>query len=122
MPVSHTSRFLLWSAAQAHPLNPPPRCPLLRAAAAGKADVLVASDVASKGLDFPGVQHVINYDMPEEIENYVHRIGRTVRRSSGSSSSKGRGWGWRWGYLHCSLCTQPFACFAPEVLPWKLQR
>eukprot|EP00879_Flechtneria_rotunda_P016085 GHRR01016826.1.p1 GENE.GHRR01016826.1~~GHRR01016826.1.p1 ORF type:complete len:570 (+),score=225.58 GHRR01016826.1:392-2101(+) len=44
----------------------------------GKADVLVATDVASKGLDFPGVQHVINYDMPEEVENYVHRIGRTV--------------------------------------------
>jgi superfamily II DNA/RNA helicase len=46
----------------------------------GKSDVLVATDVASKGLDFPGVQHVINYDMPEEIENYVHRIGRTVSR------------------------------------------
>jgi ATP-dependent RNA helicase DDX41 len=44
--------------------------------------VLVATDVASKGLDFPGVQHVINYDMPEEIENYVHRIGRTVSSSS----------------------------------------
>jgi len=42
-----------------------------------KADVLVATDIASKGLDFPDVQHVINYDMPKEIENYVHRIGRT---------------------------------------------
>lgn len=42
-------------------------------------DVLVATDVASKGLDFPDVQHVINYDMPEDIENYVHRIGRTGR-------------------------------------------
>lgn len=42
-------------------------------------DVLVASDVASKGLDFPDVQHVINYDMPDDIENYVHRIGRTGR-------------------------------------------
>ena len=42
-------------------------------------DVLVATDVASKGLDFPNVQHVINYDMPEDIENYVHRIGRTGR-------------------------------------------
>lgn len=47
---------------------------------AGKKDVLIATDVASKGLDFAGVQHVINYDMPEEIENYVHRIGRTGRR------------------------------------------
>jgi ATP-dependent RNA helicase DDX41 len=36
----------------------------------GKKDVLVATDVASKGLDFPEIQHVINYDMPKEIENY----------------------------------------------------
>jgi ATP-dependent RNA helicase DDX41 len=46
----------------------------------GKKDVLVATDVASKGLDFPEIQHVINYDMPKEIENYIHRIGRTGRR------------------------------------------
>ncbi|XP_047079036.1 DEAD-box ATP-dependent RNA helicase 35A-like [Lolium rigidum] len=45
----------------------------------GKKDVLVGTDVASKGLDFPDIQHVINYDMPAEIENYVHRIGRTGR-------------------------------------------
>lgn len=65
---------------------------------AGKADVLVATDVASKGLDFPGVQHVINYDMPEEVENYVHRIGRTVgasrkgggRPSAGATGAAGR--------------------------------
>ena len=42
-------------------------------------DVLVATDIASKGLDFPNVQHVINFDMPGDIENYVHRIGRTGR-------------------------------------------
>lgn len=46
---------------------------------AGEKDVLVATDIAAKGLDFPGVQHVINFDMPEAIENYVHRIGRTGR-------------------------------------------
>ncbi len=40
---------------------------------------MVATDVASKGLDFPDIQHVINFDMPDEIENYVHRIGRTGR-------------------------------------------
>ena len=42
-------------------------------------DVLVATDIAAKGLDFPDIQHVINFDMPDEIENYVHRIGRTGR-------------------------------------------
>ena len=46
---------------------------------AQRKDVLVATDVAGKGLDFPNIQHVVNYDMPEEIENYVHRIGRTGR-------------------------------------------
>uniref|UniRef100_A0AC35TRW9 RNA helicase n=1 Tax=Rhabditophanes sp. KR3021 TaxID=114890 RepID=A0AC35TRW9_9BILA len=45
----------------------------------GKRDVLVATDIASKGLDFDDVRHVINFDMPEDIENYVHRIGRTGR-------------------------------------------
>lgn len=45
----------------------------------GEADVLVATDVASKGLDFPSIQHVINFDLPSEIEDYVHRIGRTGR-------------------------------------------
>lgn len=45
----------------------------------GKKDVLVATDVASKGLDFSEVQHVINYDMPSDIENYIHRVGRTGR-------------------------------------------
>lgn len=45
----------------------------------GRKDVMVATDVASKGLDFPDIQHVINFDMPEDIENYVHRIGRTGR-------------------------------------------
>ncbi|KAK3840845.1 MAG: P-loop containing nucleoside triphosphate hydrolase protein [Linnemannia gamsii] len=42
-------------------------------------DVLVATDVASKGLDFAEIHHVILFDMPKEIEDYVHRIGRTGR-------------------------------------------
>merc|ERR1719352_2197773 len=45
----------------------------------GTKDVLIGTDVASKGLDFPAIQHVINFDMPKEIENYIHRIGRTGR-------------------------------------------
>jgi hypothetical protein len=58
---------------------------------AGKADILVATDVAAKGLDFPAIQHVINFDMPKEIENYVHRIGacheRAARRPARARSS-----------------------------------
>jgi ATP-dependent RNA helicase DDX41 len=45
----------------------------------GNMDVLIATDIAAKGIDFPLIQHVINFDMPKEIENYVHRIGRTGR-------------------------------------------
>ena len=41
--------------------------------------VLVATDVAARGIDIAGVTHVINYDMPVEPESYVHRIGRTGR-------------------------------------------
>ncbi|CAH4033140.1 ATP-dependent RNA helicase abstrakt [Pieris brassicae] len=53
----------------------------------GEKDVLVATDVASKGLDFQNIQHVINYDMPEDIENYVHRIGRCGRAGQAGVAS-----------------------------------
>ena len=45
----------------------------------GKLDVLVATDVASRGIDVDDVDCVINYDIPEENEYYVHRVGRTGR-------------------------------------------
>ncbi|MEV0569636.1 DEAD/DEAH box helicase [Dactylosporangium sp. NPDC050588] len=51
----------------------------LRAFRAGKIDVLVATDVAARGLDVSGVTHVINYDCPEDQDTYTHRIGRTGR-------------------------------------------
>ena len=51
----------------------------LRAFRNGKVDVLVATDVAARGLDVSGVSHVINYDCPEDVDAYVHRIGRTGR-------------------------------------------
>jgi ATP-dependent RNA helicase RhlB len=45
----------------------------------GKLPILVATDVASRGLHIEGVSHVINYDLPQDSEDYVHRIGRTAR-------------------------------------------
>ncbi|GIF12210.1 DEAD/DEAH box helicase [Actinoplanes teichomyceticus] len=51
----------------------------LRAFRTGKIDVLVATDVAARGLDVSGVTHVLNYDCPEDPETYTHRIGRTGR-------------------------------------------
>ncbi|MBP2340956.1 superfamily II DNA/RNA helicase [Saccharothrix coeruleofusca] len=51
----------------------------LRAFRSGKIDVLVATDVAARGIDVEGVTHVINYQCPEDEKTYVHRIGRTGR-------------------------------------------
>jgi superfamily II DNA/RNA helicase len=51
----------------------------LRAFRSGKVDVLVATDVAARGIDIEGITHVINYQCPEDDNTYVHRIGRTGR-------------------------------------------
>ncbi len=45
----------------------------------GKIDIIVATDVAARGLDVPRISHVINFDIPTDIEAYIHRIGRTGR-------------------------------------------
>lgn len=51
----------------------------LRDFSVDRKSILVATDVAARGLDIPNIDHVINYDMPKEIDIYVHRIGRTGR-------------------------------------------
>ena len=45
----------------------------------GKVNILIATDVAARGIDVPDITHVINYDMPRSADIYVHRIGRTAR-------------------------------------------
>ena len=52
----------------------------------GKVKVLVATDVAARGIDIPGVEYVYNFDMPNVAENYVHRIGRTARAGRGGKA------------------------------------
>ncbi|PPQ39261.1 DEAD/DEAH box helicase [Rhodopila globiformis] len=57
----------------------PQREKALREFRTGRARVLVATDIAARGIDVTGVSHVINFDLPAEPESYVHRIGRTAR-------------------------------------------
>ncbi|WP_430471829.1 DEAD/DEAH box helicase [Thalassospira lucentensis] len=48
----------------------------------GQFPVLIATDVAARGIDVPGITHVVNYDLPQDADSYVHRIGRTGRGSA----------------------------------------
>jgi ATP-dependent RNA helicase RhlE len=48
----------------------------------GTVRVLVATDIAQRGLDIAGITHVVNYDVPQQVEDYVHRIGRTGRAAA----------------------------------------
>ncbi len=52
----------------------------------GKSRILIATDVAARGLDIPLIQHVINYDLPQVPEDYIHRIGRTGRAGKEGSA------------------------------------
>ena len=55
------------------------RLSMLKDFQVGELAVLIGTDVASRGLHVPGVSHVFNYDLPQDAEDYVHRIGRTAR-------------------------------------------
>jgi ATP-dependent RNA helicase RhlB len=66
------------------------RLRMLKDFQAGELAVLIGTDVASRGLHVPGVSHVFNYDLPQDPEDYVHRIGRTARAgASGDAISFG---------------------------------
>ena len=54
----------------------------LKSFATGQNRILVATDIAARGIDVPGITHVINYELPDDAENYVHRIGRTARNGA----------------------------------------
>ena len=64
------------------------RFKIVDALRSGTVDVLVTSDLASRGIDVPGITHIINFDMPLTIEGYVHRCGRTARwQTAGRATS-----------------------------------
>jgi ATP-dependent RNA helicase RhlE len=55
------------------------RLAVLKDFKSGGVKVLIATDISARGIDIPNVEYVINYDLPDEVENYVHRVGRTGR-------------------------------------------
>ncbi|MCK5349903.1 MAG: C-terminal helicase domain-containing protein, partial [Desulfobacula sp.] len=55
------------------------RTEVMRLFKQGKINIMIATDVSARGIDIPNVHYVINYDLPEKSENYVHRVGRTGR-------------------------------------------
>jgi superfamily II DNA/RNA helicase len=82
----------------------------LRAFRAGKVDVLVATDVAARGIDVTGVTHVINYQCPEDEKTYLHRIGRTGRAGADGVAVTFVDWDelTRWSMINTAL-DLPFA-------------
>lgn len=67
----------------------------------GSLPILVATDVAARGLHIPEVSHVINYDLPQDAEDYIHRIGRTARAGSTGEA--------------ISLCCETYVYSLPEI-------
>jgi ATP-dependent RNA helicase DeaD len=55
---------------------------VIKALRAGELRLLIATDVVGRGIDVSGISHIINYDIPEYCDDYVHRVGRTGRLSS----------------------------------------
>jgi ATP-dependent RNA helicase RhlB len=74
----------------------------------GKLPVLVATDVAARGLHIPAVSHVINYDLPQDPEDYVHRIGRTARAGQSGDAM--------------SLCCETYVYSLPDIERYIGQR
>ncbi|MEO5567630.1 MAG: DEAD/DEAH box helicase [Gemmatimonadaceae bacterium] len=77
--VRHLEEVGIPSTAMHADKTQPQRVKALEDFKAGRVRVLVATDIAQRGLDISGISHVINYDVPQQAEDYVHRIGRTGR-------------------------------------------
>jgi len=75
----------------------------------GETRVLVATDIAARGLDVEGISHVVNFDLPEVAESYVHRIGRTARAGAGGTA-----------YSFCDADEQPLLRAIEKLIRMKV--
>ena len=64
-------------------LEQPARDEVMRGFRSGAVDILVATDIVARGIDIDDIALVVNYDVPHDAEDYVHRIGRTARAGAG---------------------------------------
>ena len=103
----------------------------LKSFRSGRTPILVATDVAARGLDIPHVTHVINFDLPSDIDDYVHRIGRTGRagkkglataffseKDSGMAGKLMEVMQVRASSLHLCLCRSRCAWLTCELCTW----
>ena len=110
----------VWRGGAARQQEPGAAREIARSFSSGRARVLVATDIASRGIDVTGVSHVINYDLPVEPESYIHRIGRTGRagasgiaisfcdggeRAALRAIERCRASRWRWSAIRCRQAT-----------------
>jgi len=88
-PLEVTMKHQIGPTAKIHGnLDQPMRDKAMGAFRAGTCRVLIATDIAARGLDISDIEHVVNYDFPHHAEDYVHRVGRTARvEASGTATS-----------------------------------
>jgi ATP-dependent RNA helicase RhlE len=77
----------------------------------GKTRVLVATDIAARGIDVDGISHVVNYDLPEVPESYVHRIGRTARAGAAGVAIS-----------FCDPLQKPLLCAIERLIKREIER
>jgi superfamily II DNA/RNA helicase len=86
----------------------------------GRFRILVATDVAARGIDIPAIEHIINFDPPETVEDYIHRAGRTARGTLGGTVSTIATWRnkGRIVDIEHAIGKKMPRCSAPGVEPW----
>jgi len=86
----------------------------------GEHRILVATDIASRGIDIPRIHHIINFDMPETVEDYIHRAGRTARGSAEGIVSTIASWTDKTMIkeIESTLGHEIPRCTVPGVEPW----